>query len=248
MTAELPEFVKRYLKKNNWTFDHGTVVVWRDPDQLTYKSPKILEGHLINDFGVTYQYLMDGRELKVNGTLVDAVDPLFLNPKARLYLPEEKGGASNVLGGPQTIEKITDPTSIDRKDPNLMAVGPVTIRVSRLPYGFALGGRSKEIPEDARQRFEIRQSRRGMSFVRAGREIETLDAFPKGARDIASGLGEWPLLQGYAYHWGIEVQFGPEFDDVFGITNDKQRVRPIDDFWRMLSTEGIDAVLMRENA
>ena len=263
VTGELPDFVKRYLKKNDWTFDHGTIVVWRDPDQLTYKSPKVLEGHLLDDFGVTYQYLLDGRELKVNGTQVEAVDPLFLNPNARLYLPEEKGGATDVLGGPLTIwarfftdvttgalriEKINDPTAIDRKDPNLRAVGPVTIRVSRLPYSFAQGGRSKDIPEDARQRFEIRQSRRGMSFVRAGREIETLDAFPKGARDKASGLGEWPLLQSYAYHWGIEVQFGPEFDEVFGITNDKQRVRPIDDFWRMLTTEDLDAVLMRENA
>ena len=263
VTAELPEFVKRYLKKNNWEFDHGTIVVWRDPDQLTYKSPKVLEGHLLDDFGVTYQYLLEARELKVNGTLVEAVDPLFLNPKARLYLPEAKGGAVDVLSGPLTIwaryftdestgamrvEKITDPTAVDRKDPNLKKVGPITIRVSRLPYGFALGGRSKEIPEDAKQRFEIRQTRRGMSFVRAGREIETLDAFPKGVRDKASGLGEWPLLQSYAYHWGIEVSFGPEFDDVFGITNDKQRVRPIDDFWRMLTTEGLDAVLMRENA
>ena len=85
------------------------------------------------------------------------------------------------------------------------------------------------------QRFEIRQSRRGMSFVRAGREIETLDAFPRSSRDKASGLGEWPMLQSYAYHWGIEIGFGPEFDDVFGITNDKQRVRPIDDFWRLLT-------------
>ena len=247
----------------DWAFDHGTVVVWRDPDQLTYKSPKVLEGHLLDDFGVTYQYLLAGRELKVNGTQVEPVDPLFLNPKARLYVPEEKGGAVDVLGGPLTIwaryftdettgalriEKIIDPTAIDRKDPSLKAVGPITVRVSRLPYGFALGGRSKEVPEDARQRFEIRQTRRGMSFVRAGREIETLDAFPKGSRDKASGLGEWPLLQSYAYHWGIEVGFGSEFDDVFGITNDKQRVRPIDDFWRMLATEGIDAVLMRENA
>ena len=58
-------------------------------------------------------------------------------------------------------------------------------------------------------------------------KIETLDAFPRSARDKSSGLGDWPLLQSYAYHWGIEVAFGPEFDDVFGITNDKQRVRPI---------------------
>jgi len=260
---DLPDFVKKYLKKVGWEFDHGCVVVWKEPDQLTYKSPKVLEGHLLDDFGVTYLFLLEGKELVVNGTPVERVDPLFLTPGARLYVPEAEGGAVDVLKGTPIaiwaryfvdettgafrLEKVTDAATVDRNDPNFRALGTITIRVSRLPYGFAQGGKSKDIPEDARQRFEIRQTRRGMSFVRAGREIETWDAFPRSARDKASGLGDWPMLQSYAYHWGIEVAFGPEFDEAFGITNDKQRVRPIDDFWRLLTQEGIDAVLRREN-
>lgn len=260
--GDLPDFVKRYLKKQGWAFDHGTVVVWREPDQLTYKSPKVLEGHLLDDFGVTYQYLLDGRELLVNGTKVEGVDPLFLNPNARLFLPEGTGGAMDALEGPMTIwaryfrdemtgalrlEKITDPAQVEAKNSNTIAKGPITLRVARFPYGFVIGTRGKDVPTDAKQRFEIRQKRRGMSFIRAGREIETVDAFPRTSRDKASGLGDWPLLQSYAYHWGIEVKFGPEFDDVFGITNDKQGVRPIDDFWRILTEDSIDAVLRREN-
>jgi hypothetical protein len=261
--AEIPDFVKRYLKKTGWDFEHGTIVVWKEPDQLSYKTPKTLEGHLVEDFGATYQCLLEDRELKVNGTKVLPVDPLFLNPKARLYVAEADGGAIDVLGGPMTIwarsfteettgalrlEKIADAAAVDPKDPNFRAAGAIAVHISRLPYGFAVGDKkSKEVPDEAKQRFEIRQARRGMSFVRAGREIETLDAFPRSARDKSSGLGDWPLLQSYAYHWGIEVAFGPEFDDVFGITNDKQRVRPIDDFWRLLSQEGIDAALSREN-
>ena len=100
--------------------------------------------------------------------------------------------------------------------------------------------------ESAKARFEIRKSRRGMAFVRAAREIETVDIFPRRPSDVASGMGDWPLLQSYAYHWGIEVQFQPALDEVFGITNDKQTVRPIEDFWRLLATEGIDALLHRE--
>ena len=263
----MPDFVKKYLKKADWEFEHGTIVVWKEPDQLTYKSPKVLEGHLLDDFGVTYLFLLEGKELMVNGTLVEPVDPLFLTPRARLYLAQAEGGAVDVLAlngskvpltiwaryfvdettGALRLDKVTDPATVDSSDPSFRALGAITIRVSRLPYGFAQGGKAKDIPEDARQRFEIRQSRRGMSFVRAGREIETLDAFPRSSRDKASGLGDWPMLQSYAYHWGIEVAFGPEFDDVFGITNDKQRVRPIDDFWRLLTQEGIDALMRREN-
>src|SRR5207248_9957276 len=101
--------------------------------------------------------------------------------------------------------------------------------------------------DDDKKRFEIRQTRRGMSFVRAGREIETVDVFPKSARDRANGLGSYPLLQSYAYNWGVEVKFTPELDEVFGITNDKQRVRPIEDFWRLLHKEDIDRLLRAEN-
>ena len=85
-----------------------------------------------------------------------------------------------------------------------------------------------------------------MTFVRAGREIETRDIFPRSDKDVSSGLGIWPLLQAYAYYWGMEVKFEPELDEVFGITNDKQAVRPIGDFWRILADEEIDAFVRRE--
>ena len=91
------------------------------------------------------------------------------------------------------LEKVTDPATVDRDDPGFRALGAITLRVARLPYGFAQGGKSKDIPEDAKQRFEIRQSRRGMSFVRAGREIETLDAFPRSARFLPLLSSPWSM-------------------------------------------------------
>jgi hypothetical protein len=144
------------------------------------------------------------------------------------------------------LVKVEDPSELSVKDPNLIAAGKIALRIARLPYGFAVYKKGKK-ETDAHHRFDIRQARRGMTFVRAGREIETVDAFPRSKRDIASGLGSWPLLQSYAYHWGIEVRFDPDLDEVFGITNDKQRVRPIEDFWRLLSNEEVDRLLREEN-
>ena len=73
--------------------------------------------------------------------------------------------------------------------------------------------------------------------------------FPKLDKDEAQGTGRWPLLQTFAYHWGLEVKFNPNLDDVFGITNDKQGVRPTEDFWRILAAEGISMLAARrENA
>jgi hypothetical protein len=148
--------------------------------------------------------------------------------------------------GIRQLKKVEDVRELDEKDDDLVAVGSINIRVARFPGGFAEYKKGKA-ETDPQRRFEIRKTRRGMSFVRAGREIETLDAFPRSARDEASGMGRWPLLQSYAYHWGVEVRFSPALDEIFGITNDKQTVRPIEDFWRLLAKEEVDAVLRNEN-
>lgn len=255
---ELPEFVQRYLKTNNLAFDHGTVVVWSTPDRLTYKMAAPLKEHLLDDFGVAYRYMLSGIDLIIEGVKVDPIDPLFLTPSARYYLKPEDGGAliqgewtipvryvRDLETGALHLEKVTDPEKIDPENKDLLAVGAIEVKIARLPVGFAEYARRVET--DAHRRFEIRKSRRGMSFVRGGREIETLDAFPRSMRDIANNMGRWPLLQGYAYHWGIEVRFGAQLDEAFGITNDKQSVRPVEDFWRLLTTEEIDAKTRAEN-
>src|ERR1039457_2822002 len=56
--APLPGFVRQYIDRNKLAIDHGTVVVWVGPDRLTYRSPAYLRDHLIDDFGVTYRYLL----------------------------------------------------------------------------------------------------------------------------------------------------------------------------------------------
>jgi hypothetical protein len=258
--ASLPDFVQAYLDKHGLAFDHGTVVVWVEPDRVSYRTASTLREHLLDDFGVTYRYLLDRASIFVDGKKVEAVDPLFLTPGARYYLPEDKGGAKmeadwnipvkyafDPEAGQMTLTKVADESELDPNDPNVAAVGAIYVRVSRFPYGFAEYKEGKA-ETDAHRRFEIRKTRRGMSFVRAGREIETVDVFPKSLRDQAKGLGDWPLLQSYAYHWGVEVRFEPALDEVFGITNDKQTVRPIEDLWRLFASKdvGVDAQLSRE--
>lgn len=257
--AQLPEFVQTYLDKKGLSFDHGTIVVWVDPDRISYRTPALMREHLVDDFGVTYRYLLDKAELYVEGSKVEPVDPLFLTKGARYYLDEAKGGAKMERDwnipvkyardeeGTLTLTKVEDIAELDSDDPNLEAAGAIYIRVSRFPYGFAEHSKGKA-ETDSHRRFEIRKTRRGMSFVRAGREIETVDVFPKSMRDQAKGLGDWPLLQSYAYHWGVEVRFDPALDEIFGITNDKQTVRPIEDLWRLLTLEGVDKQLSREQA
>jgi hypothetical protein len=90
-------------------------------------------------------------------------------------------------------------------------------------------------------------SRRGVEFVRAGREIDTLDALPSSTWDRAAGLSSWPLRQRYAYHWGNEVDFTPASDEGFGMSNDRQRVWPIEAFCHLLVAKGMDVAARAEN-
>jgi hypothetical protein len=258
--AELPDFVQRYLIENGLAFDHGTVVVWLTPDRLTYRLASTLREHMVDDFGVAYRYMLSDFDLFVDGAKVEAVDPLFLMPNARYYKPEDQGGTiknddqiivvkftRDPETGARHLTKLEKPEDLDQDDPELLATGAIKVRIARFPVGFIEHASRGKLETDAHRRFEIRKQRRGMSFVRANREIETIDAFPRSMRDQASGLGRWPLLQGYAYHWAIEVQFQQQLDEVFGIANDKQTVRPIEEFWRLLAKEGIDTKLRAEN-
>ena len=266
MPAELPGWIQDYLDRNGLELEHGTVVVWERPDRINPKSVAKLKEQFVDDFGVTYRYLLlatSSLELIVEGKLVEPLDPLFLTPEARDYLPPiedvevaEGGGARKIHDeaipvryaldtetGEPRLEHLTSLEDVDAADPNVLAFGTISVKVARFPYGFA--GEAANSGPVARRRFRLRKGRRGMSFVRANREIVTLDAFPKDRKD--DGLGNWPLLQSYAYHWGIEVRFNPALDDVFGITNDKQGVRPIEDFWRVLEEVGVDDWARLEN-
>lgn len=268
--APLPEWVQSYLKRSGFEVEHGTVVVWSLLDRLTYRTPSNLKAHLLDDFGVTYRYLLTNSDhllkIVVEGTDVEPVDPLFLLPEGRYYLPPEQGGAQpmenvaipvryyeEIATGERHFKKVNDEAELNEEGTRLIAAGAINVRVARFPLGFVVGrqsegGKVQPVDEDSRRRINYRKGRIGMSFVRAGREIETVDAFPKKDDDVSSGLGNWPLLQSYAYHWGVELRFNPAFDDVFGITNDKQSVRPTDDFWRVLHEVGVDDWLQREQA
>ena len=265
VSSELPNWIQDYLQRNKIDLAHGTIVIWEQPDRVSPKSIAKLKEQFLDDFGVTYRYLLLGAsplELIVEGTKVEPLDPLFLTPEARDYLPPiedveaaEGGGARKIHdvaipvryaldaeSGEPRLHHLTGLDEVDETDPSVLAFGTIHVKVARLPYDFApdRGG-----SPTSKRRFRIRKPRRGMSFVRSNREIVTLDIFPKDR--TADGLGNWPLLQSYAYHWGIEVRFAPALDEVFGITNDKQGVRPMEDFWRVLAKEGVDDWARREN-
>lgn len=267
-TSELPDFVRRYLDEEmKDPLAHGTIVVWRNPDRLKYRTAAKLKEHLVDDFGAVYRYLLDGSargsmyadlpkvEIVVEGKKVEPVDPLFLTPGCLHYQTPDANGAQKMVDRAIPVRYVLDDDGLhlqrvngpeDLKHPRLVGAGSIQVVIARFPYGFVNNKKAQD--PIAYKRLQIRKPRRGMSFVRAGREIDTFDAFPKSSKDEADNLGSWPQLQSYALHYGIEVRFTPSLDAALGVGNDKQTVHPTEDFWRLLVAEKIDEELRKENA
>ena len=215
--SDLPEFVKAHLKRQKWDFKTGTVVVWVNPDRLTYKKHRTLAEHLVDDFGVAYRYQLLKRapnndeepalKLLVEDITVDAINPLFLHPKARYYEPpcsaadidKPFGGGARLMEdlsitlvikkdtetGEPSFTRLLDVKQVD--EPNVTGTSTFKVRVVRFPLGFAVAKASKTELSDANRRFEVRKTRRGMAFVRSGREIQMIDSFPVRRKTNATG-------------------------------------------------------------
>jgi hypothetical protein len=221
--ADLPAFVVDYIKRNKISLGTGTVVVWDRPDRLTARSGTKLKELMLDDFGVVYRYMLGDFTLVVDGVTVKKVDPLFLTPDALLYKSPGEGGAQKTFDpeltvaysrdpetGAQKLKLVSSPEELReaRIDPHVEAVGVISVKVARFPVGFAaervdtvVNGETKQVwvskDSDPFKRLQIRKKRRGISFVRAKREIDTFDALPTTSSDKANGLREWPTLQGY---------------------------------------------------
>lgn len=268
--AELPEYVVEYLSSKSIDLSTGTIVNWVKPDRLTARSGASLRKLLMDDFGVVYRYLLPQFKLLVDGSRVDPLDPLFLTPHARFFLPPEEGGAIKTLdkrlfvkyfrdpdSGSQHLEPLSTPQEIEaaKADPAVEGVGKIEVTIARFPYGFAGErvvddyGVNSAVPKDSDvyRRMQIRKKRRGVTYVRAGREIDYIDNMPRTESEKSDGLGNWPSQQAYSMNYGLQLSFDPILDEAFGIGNDKQTVNPIEDMWRVLVAAEIDKAIKNEN-
>lgn len=192
--------------------DHGTLIVWKNCDRLDIARAQTLFKHMQSQLCRVYRHFLDtddryGRRRKFK--LINhgqdrkiiqlrANDPLYLmTPNT---LPDHSGEATNVMHG--EIIQLELPCN-EAGD-----LGTVELRFSiALPEVQALGGGS---PLGQHYRTNT-----GISFVRAAREID-FGVF--GYFNSQDERHRW---------WGCEIRFEPQFDEVFGVTNNKQAVRGV---------------------
>ena len=216
--AKIPDEILRHF--GSAISDTGTLIVWEDLD-LSIKRSDTLVRQLNKELCRIYRHFLDdddtyGKRRKVcvhSLQLEDdnlksedllANDPLYLLTPNNL--PKYDGKDFTQV---QTNE-LHDKFEINVKYHN--GISEVTSKVGfrftyALPEIQALGGSSavgKHYHDNT-----------GISFVRAGREI---DFGRFGFIDASDPRHRW---------WGVEIRFEPVLDELFEITNNKQHVRGI---------------------
>lgn len=216
--AEIPSEIFEHFGSN--ILDSGTLIVWEDLD-LSLKRSDTLVRQLNKELCRIYRHFLDDddtygrrrrvcvhslqletKNLKTEELLAN--DPLYmLTPN---NLPKHDGKDFNNI----ETNLLHDKFDIDVKYHN--GISEVTSKVGfrfsvAKPEIQALGGNSavgKHYHDNT-----------GISFVRAGREI---DFGRFGFIDASDPRHRW---------WGVEIRFEPVLDELFEITNNKQHVRGI---------------------
>ncbi|MCR9106005.1 MAG: ATP-binding protein [Gammaproteobacteria bacterium] len=196
----------------------GTLVVWSDLDQMDLRRAETLLKRVNHDLCRIYRHFLDDCDqygdkrtvrlhmLQAEVTkLKDSVELRANDPLYQLVPNNLDGYESESTNEP--FEKMF-PIDIEYYAGDVVKTSKVEFRFSvAKPSIQLLGGNSTQ--------GKHYQKNTGISFVRAGREID-FGSF--GFLDSSEPRHRW---------WGAEVRFDPVLDELFGVTNNKQEVRSV---------------------
>jgi len=184
--------------------EHGTLVVWSKLDRISWKQSTTLLRHTEFISGRVYRHFINDKSVRIRLAAYESktrvtVFESFVRPNDPLYL-------MSGTNAPAPFNQ--KPAFVPFGQPLVLKVGhggaehPVTIMASICKPEARREGGTKPIGQHA-------QKNQGISVVRSRRELELNHSFTN-SYDTRE---RW---------WGIEVQFDPGLDDVFGVTNNKQ--------------------------
>lgn len=183
---------------------NGTLVVWSKLDRVSWKQSTTLLRHTEFISGRVYRHFIDNKSVRIRLAAYESktktsVFESFVRSNDPLYL----------MSGTNAPAPFNQrPAFVMFGQPMVLAVAhngvehPVTITASICKPESRREGGTKPIGQHAKKN-------QGISVVRSKRELELNHSFTN-SYDTRE---RW---------WGIEVQFDPGLDDVFGVTNNKQ--------------------------
>lgn len=204
----------------------GTLIVWSRLDRITWKQASTLLRHVEFLSGRVYRHFINDGSVKIRLAAYQVEESKFLpkfessvRPNDPLYL----------------MTGTSSPAPYDQRPAfDLYAEKPVTVSYEGVPYEVNIRASiaKPELRAAGGGRPIGRHAKRnqGVSVMRAGRELELNKSF-----EAVDFRERW---------WGLEVDFPPALDDLFGVTNNKQAATA---FNRILLAEDAEAEGMKAN-
>ncbi len=210
--------------------DSGTLVVWSEIDRCVWRTGRAIIENSEQLIGRMYRKFLENDKVKIRLACIESeslVYPIdrYARPNDPLYLMV--GTSTPAPYDEQAMfEPYPDANSYETKLPIKLGEQSyfVTVRCSIAKKSTREGGTAGNRDYGRHAAKNV-----GVSILRAGRELE-LDPSWASTTDARN---RW---------WGIEVEFPPALDEVFGVTNNKQSARNFADVANLsyddLLTEG----------
>jgi len=222
---EPPEELRPIIESEFGGLRHGTIVLWQKLDNLEWTAQQ-LQRNLLHHIGVYYlRTLLTMLTVKVNGTQVEPVDPLFLTESAMYYNLDSDHA--------EPYPEIKVP--VKGKDGEVQGV--IDVRISYMNPAFSKVKGYKHLSRGkTNERYPIlRHYNNGIIVCRNGRRIDTVAPRWKSATITRD------------YYWGVELNFPATLDEHFSISTIKQRVALTPGIWTLLEEYDVRRVLQEIN-
>lgn len=223
--AELPQWLERYVDEHLSGLPQGTIVLIDKLDRLSWKTRDTLKPALLQDTGLVYRNYLRETSISVDGTPVEAIDPLFLTETCRYF--DLDGDRAEGIDEFRIEAKSEDGKSIQ---------GWINVRMSYLPPAFGYVDKSL-VARKTNPRMKVMEEHEGIVVMRNGRQLDVI------------GRAQWGknsrTFRNEDRYWQIEVDFSAELDEEFSVTTSKQGVRLSPRVWDLLEKAGIDKKIVQ---
>ena len=212
-SCPIPQQWLDIVSSDTLNHEHGTLVVWSEPDRIVAQSSTIFD-QVEEEIGRIFRRYLYEDELTIrmasfrqgeSGPQIDRLvrpnDPLYLMENASTPQPWDE----TPMFKPFTTREFT--LNAERREESVEVVYSIAKQE-------ALGERKGELPGNTNYGRHARKNM-GISVVRENREILLEHFF-----NTEGGGGSLPQNR----WWGCEVRFGSGCDDLFGVDHNKQMV------------------------
>jgi hypothetical protein len=177
----------------------GTIIVWRNLDRLHGANWTTTEHQLCSRIARMFRYfLIDGKRIRINGQDILPYDPMFLMERA------QSASISATQYGDVLRYSVTGSVTTAPCAP----VSQIEVRFSEIPVS------QLAMLSDQQKRHLGISNGAGVSIVRSGREIDYGWFFIDKRRE---NYDDW---------WRCEIRFNSPLDELFGVNQIKQGIRP----------------------